>query len=334
MEEKIQKLTEDLEVGIKGILEDEEYKRYLRFCSSFHSYSFGNAMLIMLQRPDATFVAGYKTWQNKHKRQVRKGEKGIAILAPAPFKMTTREKKKDENGKEIYEDREVEAVRFRVAHVFDISQTDGEPVPTLQSKMSQAAVENYEMLFDSLKIVSPFPITFEKTKAGVQGYCSPSEKKIVIKPGMSQAENIKVALHEITHADLHSIKEEKTRETKEVEAESVAYIVSNYLNIESDYSFAYIATWSSGKELKELKASLQAIQTQAAHLIDRIESKYRELQEQYRQQHEEMLDTVRFDNDIDLDKEKTREQLGFRDKDQPETVKEKKIKDRSREEAR
>ena len=334
MEEKIQKLTEELEVGIKGIFEDEDYKRYLRFCSSFHSYSFGNAMLIMLQRPDATYVAGYKTWQNKHKRQVRKGEKGIAILAPAPFKMTTKVKKKDENGKEVYEEREVESVRFRVTHVFDISQTDGEPVPALQSKMSQAAVENYEMLFDSLKIASPHPITFEKTKGDVKGYWSPSEKKIVIKTGMSQAENIKVALHEITHADLHAEGlKGKTRETAEVEAESVAYIVSNYLNIESDYSFAYIATWSSGKELKELKASLQAIQTQAAHLIARIESKYQELQEQYRQQHEEMLDTVRFDNDIDLDKEKTREQLGFKDNDQP-VNREKKKKDRSREEAR
>jgi len=327
-ENKVQQLTKELEQGIKEVFESDHYKNFLKFMSKFHNYSYGNTLLILMQNPKASLVAGYKTWQNKFKRQVKKGEKGIAILAPTPYKATRTVEKLDPNtktpvldqdGKPVIEEKEVTYRRFRVVHVFDVSQTEGEPLPFIDNELT-GDVTNYDLLFDSLISVSPFPIYFEEIQGMAKGYCSPKEKKIVLRPDMGQAQNVKTAIHEITHADLHAdeaLTMDKTdRNTEEVQAESVAFIVCNHYGIDtSDYSFSYLASWSSGKDLKELKQSLDTIQRQAADLIDRIDKKFLELQQEYQRRQNETLDTVRFDNDIDLDKERTREQLGFRDKE-------------------
>lgn len=327
-ENKVQQLTEKLEQGIKDVFESENYKDFLKFMSKFHNYSYGNTLLILMQKPEASLVAGYKTWQNKFKRQVKRGERGIAILAPAPYKTVktvekidpdTKKPILDQDGKPVLEEREVTYCKFKVVHVFDISQTEGEPVPFIEDELT-GDVANYDLLFESLRSVSPFPIFFEEIQGMAKGYCSPKERKIVLRPGMDQAQNIKTAIHEITHADLHAedalTMAKRDRNTEEVQAESVAFIVCSHYGIDaSDYSFNYLANWSSGKELKELKQSLDTIQRQAADLIDRIDKKFFELQQEYQRRQNETLDTVRFDNDIDLDKEKTREQLGFNDKE-------------------
>lgn len=315
-------LTDKLEAGIKEVFSSDKYRIYLSVMSRFYNYSFRNSLLVMLQRPESTHVAGFTAWRDKFHRTVNKGERGIQILAPAPYRAKVEVERRDESGKLSKEEVEIIKPAFRAAYVFDVSQTSGEPLPELATELT-GSVSRFQALFESLRSVSPFPIQMETLASGMKGYCDPANRKIAIHAGMSEAQTLKTAIHEITHADLHAdpsrlALEPKDRQTKEVEAESVAYVVCSHYGIDtSEYSFAYLANWSSTKELKELKSSLEAIQVQAGDLIDRIDRKYLVLtQSQERENH----DSIKFDMDIDLDKERTRTQLGFKDNQKVPTM--------------
>lgn len=293
--QQVREITDKLEQGIKELFESERFKEYLRTMSKFYNYSFNNTLLIAMQKPEATYVAGYTSWQRNFDRQVLKGEKGIKILAPAPYKAQEEREKIDPltqkpvigtDGKAVTETVEVLRPAFKVVSVFDVSQTDGKELPDIIVDELKGTVENYEAFFDALKQVSPVPISFEDIPGGAKGFFSPVESRIVIQEGMSEIQTVKTAIHEIAHAKLHAVKpDEKTapedrkdRHTKEVEAESVAYTVCQRYGIEtSDYSFGYIAGWSSGKETKELKSSLDTIRKTAAEMIEGIDAKLKVL---------------------------------------------------------
>ena len=263
--------------------------------SKFYHYSFSNTLLIAMQKPEATYVAGYTSWQRNFDRQVMKGEKGIKILAPAPYKAKEEREKidpatqkpiLDADGKPVTETVEVMRPAFKVVSVFDISQTDGKELPDIIVDELSGSVENYAAFFEALKQESPVPIAFEDIPGGAKGYFSPLESRIAIQEGMSEIQTVKTAIHEIAHAKLHAIhpdektapEDKKDRHTKEVEAESVAYTVCQRYGIEtSDYSFGYIAGWSSDKETKELKGSLETIRKTAAEMIDSIDAKLKVL---------------------------------------------------------
>lgn len=312
-DDKTKELISKLENGIQDLYSSEKYINYLKTMSKFHNYSINNSLLIAIQNPSATNVAGFNTWKNIFKRTVNKGEKGIKILAPTPYKIKLEKQKidpethkpiTDKSGNPITETVEVTKPCFKVVNVFDVSQTSGEPLPALANEL-KADVDNFDNFYSSLKKVSPFPINEKGITSGANGYCDPINKEIAIRTGMSEAQTIKTCIHEIAHSILHANYEEmdKDSHTREVEAESVAFVVSNYFGIEtSDYSFGYIAGWSTDKELKELKSSLDTIQKTANKLITEIESAYKELQVSK----QNMLDTIIHDNEIDLDKEKTK----------------------------
>ena len=349
--QQVREITDKLEQGIKELFESERFKEYLRTMSKFYHYSFSNTLLIAMQKPEATYVAGYTSWQRNFDRQVMKGEKGIKILAPAPYKAkeerekidpSTQKPVLDADGKPVTETVEVMRPAFKVVSVFDISQTDGKELPDIIVDELSGSVENYAAFFEALKQESPVPISFEDIPGGAKGYFSPIENRIAIQEGMSEIQTIKTAIHEIAHAKLHSIDRpepeptwkivmisdggtkrdflsgfaseteaneaaeregwrfvdenrfewrleveedtsavqemRKDRHTKEVEAESVAYTVCQRYGIEtSDYSFGYIAGWSSDKETKELKGSLETIRKTAAEMIDSIDAKLKVL---------------------------------------------------------
>ena len=349
--QQVREITDKLEQGIKELFESERFKEYLRTMSKFYHYSFSNTLLIAMQKPEATYVAGYTSWQRNFDRQVMKGEKGIKILAPAPYKAKEEREKidpstqkpiLDADGKPVTETVEVMRPAFKVVSVFDISQTDGKELPDIIVDELSGSVENYAAFFEALKQESPVPIAFEDIPGGAKGYFSPVENRIAIQEGMSEIQTIKTAIHEIAHAKLHSIDRpepeptwkivmisdggtkrdflsgfaseteaneaaeregwrfvdenrfewrleveedtsavqemRKDRHTKEVEAESVAYTVCQRYGIEtSDYSFGYIAGWSSDKETKELKGSLETIRKTAAEMIDSIDAKLKVL---------------------------------------------------------
>ena len=293
--QQVREITDKLEQGIKELFESERFKEYLRTMSKFYNYSFNNTLLIAMQKPEATYVAGYTSWQRNFDRQVMKGEKGIKILAPAPYKAQEEREKIDPltqkpvigaDGKAVTETVEVLRPAFKVVSVFDVSQTDGKELPDIIVDELKGTVENYDAFFDALKQESPVPISFEDIPGGAKGFFSPVESRIAIQEGMSEIQTIKTAIHEIAHAKLHAFKpDEKTapegrkdRHTKEVEAESVAYTVCQRYGIEtSDYSFGYIAGWSSGKETKELKSSLDTIRKTAAEMIEGIDAKLKVL---------------------------------------------------------
>ena len=349
--QQVREITDKLEQGIKELFESERFKEYLRTMSKFYHYSFSNTLLIAMQKPEATYVAGYTSWQRNFDRQVMKGEKGIKILAPAPYKAkeerekidpSTQKPVLDADGKPVTETVEVMRPAFKVVSVFDISQTDGKELPDIIVDELSGSMENYAAFFEALKQESPAPIAFEDIPGGAKGYFSPVENRIAIQEGMSEIQTIKTAIHEIAHAKLHSIDRpepepswkivmisdggtkrdflsgfaseteaneaaehegwrfvdenrfewrleveedtsavqdmRKDRHTKEVEAESVAYTVCQRYGIEtSDYSFGYIAGWSSDKETKELKGSLETIRKTAAEMIDSIDAKLKVL---------------------------------------------------------
>lgn len=292
---QVREITDKLEQGIKELFESERFKEYLRTMSKFYNYSFNNTLLIAMQKPEATYVAGYTSWQRNFDRQVMKGEKGIKILAPAPYKAQEEREKIDPltqkpvigaDGKAVTETVEVLHPAFKVVSVFDVSQTDGKELPDIIVDELKGTVENYEAFFDALKQESPVPISFEDIPGGAKGFFSPVESRIAIQEGMSEIQTVKTAIHEIAHAKLHAVKpdekaapeDKKDRHTKEVEAESVAYTVCQRYGIEtSDYSFGYIAGWSSGKETKELKSSLDTIRKTAAEMIEGIDAKLKAL---------------------------------------------------------
>lgn len=291
--QQVREITDKLEQGIKELFESERFKEYLRTMSKFYNYSFNNTLLIAMQKPEATYVAGYTSWQRNFDRQVMKGEKGIKILAPAPYKAQEEREKIDPltqkpvigaDGKAVTETVEVLRPAFKVVSVFDVSQTDGKELPDIIVDELKGTVENYEAFFDALRQESPVPISFEEIPGGAKGFFSPVESRIAIQEGMSEIQTVKTAIHEIAHAKLHAVKpdekaapeDKKDRHTKEVEAESVAYTVCQRYGIEtSDYSFGYIAGWSSGKEAKELKSSLDTIRKTAAEMIEGIDAKMR-----------------------------------------------------------
>lgn len=295
--QKVQEITDKLEEGLKELFESEKYKTYLSTMSKFHNYSFNNTLLIAMQKPEATLVAGYKAWQKNFERHVNKGEKAIRILAPAPYKIkeerdkldpVTGEMMFDENGMPQREQVEVTIPAFRAVSVFDVSQTDGKPIPELEAQELLSTVEGYEDFAQALMNVAPVPIGFEDIPGDSKGYFHTEEKRIAVQENMSESQTLKTMVHEVAHSMLHN-KEinrddlleapAKDRNTKEVEAESVAYTVCQHFGIDtSDYSFGYIAGWSSGKDMKELKSSLDTIRKTASELITGIEGALRELQ--------------------------------------------------------
>ena len=295
--QKVQEITDKLEEGLKELFESEKYKTYLSTMSKFHNYSFNNTLLIAMQKPEATLVAGYKAWQKDFERHVNKGEKAIRILAPAPYKLkeerdkldpVTGEMMFDENGMPQKEQVEVTIPAFRAVSVFDVSQTDGKPIPELEAQELLSTVEGYEDFVQALMNVAPVPIGFEDIPGDSKGYFHTEEKRIAVQENMSESQTLKTMVHEVAHSMLHN-KEinrddlmeapAKDRNTKEVEAESVAYTVCQHFGIDtSDYSFGYIVGWSSGKDMKELKSSLDIIRKTSSELITGIEGVLRELQ--------------------------------------------------------
>jgi len=300
-QEKIRQITERLEQGVHQIFESDNYKAYLRTMAKFHNYSLNNTILIAMQKPDASLVAGYVSWQKDHDRHVKKGEKGIQIIAPAPYKVkqerdaldpVTGRPQTDAHGNPMKEVVEVEYQSFRVATVFDISQTEGKELPSIGVSELNGSVEGYQAVFDALKASCPVPIAFEDISSGAKGYYHTEDHRIALQEGMSQMQTIKTLVHEMSHERMHSHEREKpveerlSRRSMEVEAESVAFVVGSALSAEhpelkldfSDYSFGYIAGWSSGKETAELKASLGRIQATASEMISEIEGHLQELQ--------------------------------------------------------
>ena len=348
--ERLQQITAGIEQGIKELFESEKYIRYLSVMSRFHRYSVNNTMLIYMQKPDATLVAGYNKWKNQFERHVKKGEHGITIIAPTPFKKKIEEQKLDpdtkapmldQDGKVIMEEREVEIPMFRPVKVFDVSQTDGKPLPELASSLS-GNVQNYEAFMEALRRSAPVPLSVEPMAANMDGYFSPDQQRIAIRAGMSEVQTVSAAVHEIAHSKLHDpkraepeptwkvvmvsdggtkrdfsqgfateaeakqfaadadwrfvdenqfewrleveedhsaeVQAAKDRHTEEVQAESISYAVCQYYGIQTaDNSFGYIASWSQGKELKELRASLEVINKTAGELISDIDRHYKEI---------------------------------------------------------
>ena len=286
--DQLKEITERLEQGVKDIFTSEMYTKYLLTMSKFHNYSFNNTLLIAMQRPDATLVAGYNAWKNKFNRYVKKGEKGIQIIAPAPVKeREEREKIDKDTGLTVLNESgepEIEVVervipRFRVTTVFDYAQTDGEPLPTLEVNELTARVKDYTLLKEAIEQVSPVPIRFGEIEGNAKGYYSHVDKEICVRADMGESQTIKTMIHEVAHAMLHDSDqmkqrgEEKDQLTKETEAESIAFTVCSALGIDtSDYSFPYVASWASGKELKELKDSMDTIRLTAADFLEKLET--------------------------------------------------------------
>lgn len=285
--EKINEITDKLEQGIKDLFESKKYENYLKVMSKFHNYSFNNSLLIAMQKPDATMVAGYTSWNKNFKRNVNKGEKGIKILAPSPYKVNKDVEKIDpvtqkpvigKNGEPVKERVQVTVPAYKVTTVFDISQTSGEELPEIVTQLS-GDVKEYEKFLEAIKQTSPVPIEFKEITNGSNGYYHLEDKSIAIREGMSQMQTIKTAIHEVSHAMLHDRDnglEKDTlpdRKTKEVEAESIAYTVCQHYGIDtSDYSFGYVAGWSSGKDLDELKNSMNIIRSTASEIIKGIDA--------------------------------------------------------------
>jgi len=300
--QKVKEITDQLEQGIQDLFESEKYMSWLRTMSKFHDYSLNNTLLITFQRPDATLVAGYTAWQKQFGRQVQKGEKAIKILAPAPYKEKvemekidpiTRTPILDADGKPVREVQEVTRPAFKVVSVFDVSQTEGREIPSLGVDELSGDVREYEMFFEALKRSCPVPMEFENIEGSAKGYYHQMEQRIAIREGMSQVQTIKTAIHEMAHQRLHAVDplDEKseiinqTRSSKEVEAESVAYTVCQHYGIEtSDYSFAYVAGWSHGKETPELKASLNTIRKTANEMITEIDGHIAEINKEMEQE--------------------------------------------------
>lgn len=271
--EQIKEITDKLEEGIKDLFESDNYINYLKCMSRFTDYSFNNTILISMQRPDASLVAGFRKW-NEFNRYVRKGEKSIKIIAPCIYKVD-KENGNNETEKSNKGDEERVLKGFRVVHVFDISQTMGEELPTIAHELD-GTVEGYAEFMLALKQVSPVPIEFKKIEGSANGYYHLTDKNIVIDTGMSEIMNIKTAIHEISHGILHDkdngAEKDVDRHTKEVQAESVSYVLCQYYGLDtSDYSFGYVAGWSSGRDLKELKASLDTIRQTANTIIKGID---------------------------------------------------------------
>jgi len=295
--EKLKEITDRLEQGITELFDSERYKEYLRVMSKFHNYSFNNTLLIAMQKPDASLIAGFSAWKNNFGRNVMKGQKGIKILAPSPFKIKKEMEKIDpqtqkpvigKDGKPVTEEKEITIPAFKVVSVFDVSQTEGKEIPDIAVNMLTGDVEHYKDVFAALEKTSPVPIGFEKIEGSAHGYYHLEDKRIALDEEMSELQTLKTLIHEIAHAKLHDIdlnapledlENRPDRRTREVQAESIAYTVCQHYGLDtSDYSFGYVAGWSAGRELAELKSSLETIRSTAAEIIDSIDEHIAELQ--------------------------------------------------------
>lgn len=320
--QRLKDITDSIENGIKELFDSDKYKQYLQTMSRFHRYSVNNQMLIYMQNPNATLVAGYNKWHDQFGRNVKKGEKGIKIIAPTPFKKKIEETKLDpdtklpmldENGKPVTEEKEVQIPMFRVVSVFDVSQTAGKPVPQLASDLS-GNVQNYEAFMEAIKRSSAVPISFEPINNNTDGYFSLEEQKIVIREGMSEVQTVSALLHELAHSKLHnpnsieSVQSNEqteenakiSRNTEEVQAESISFAVCAYYGIKTDEnSFGYIASWSKDKELPELKDSLAVINKTSNEMINDIDKNYAEIRKERGLDNEVLdLDEAMFENSI------------------------------------
>ena len=295
--EKLKEITDRLEQGITELFDSERYKEYLRVMSKFHNYSFNNTLLIAMQKPDASLIAGFSAWKNNFGRNVMKGQKSIKILAPSPFKIKKEMEKIDpqtqkviigKDGKPVTEEKEITIPAFKVVSVFDVSQTEGKEIPDIAVNMLTGDVEHYKDVFAALEKTSPVPVAFEKIEGGAHGYYHLEDKRIALDEGMSELQTLKTLIHEIAHAKLHDIdlnapledlENRPDRRTREVQAESIAYTVCQHYGLDtSDYSFGYVAGWSAGRELAELKSSLETIRSTAAEIINSIDGHIAELQ--------------------------------------------------------
>ena len=337
----IKEITDKLEKGIAELFESEKYKTYLNTMSKFHNYSFNNTLLIALQKPDATYVAGFDSWKKNFERHVNKGEKGIKIIAPCEYKKKIEQDIIDSvTGKPVFdakgniktEEVEIKVPSYQAVTVFDVSQTAGKELPQLGVTELLAGVEGYKDMITALEKVAPVPIERANIASGAKGYFSPSEQKIVIQKDMSEAQTMKTLIHEISHSltddkDNQRIEvdlpENRTRGTKEVTAESVAYTVCQHFGIEtSDYSFGYIAGWSSGKDMKELKESMDLIRKTSSNLINGIEGELNTIykareQEEEKTETEFSRDIIEEDNALPEDVEQAKDLLSAVDAYQP-----------------
>ena len=274
--ERLKALTDQLEQGVSDIFQSGQYAAYLTAMSKFHHYSFGNTMLIFIQCPNATLVAGYHDWRRNFGRQVKRGERGITILAPCPYRRKEEVEEAASDGSPATSVQWVQRMGFRTVTVFDVSQTEGKPLPELVKKLI-GDVAQYESMVATLRSISPYPISIESFPGGAYGCCDFVEQRILVQPDMSQIQTIKTMIHEVSHAKLHApekteeLPQHKQRFVREMEAESVAYVVCRHFGIDtSDYSFGYVAGWSRGRELSQLRESLDLIRNTAAELIDGI----------------------------------------------------------------
>ena len=291
--QKVQELTDKLERGLTELFNSDSYKNYLSTMSKFHNYSFNNTLLIAMQKPEASLVAGYKAWQKNFDRHVNKGEKAIRILAPAPYKIkeerdqvdpVTQEIMLDRDGNPQKEEVEITIPAFRAVSVFDVSQTDGKPIPELEAKELLSDVEGYQDMIHVVEAVSPVPIEMEEIAGESKGYFDREARRIAVQENMSESQTLKTMIHEVAHSMLHNKEVEqdeqvrKDRNTKEVEAESIAYTVCQHFGVDtSEYSFGYIAGWSSGRDTKELKSAMDTIRRTASELITGIEEQLEEI---------------------------------------------------------
>ena len=290
--DRMKELTDRLEQGIRDVFQSRQYQEYLQVMAKFYDYSFNNVLLIAMQKPDASLVAGYTAWQKQFGRHVKKGEKGIRILAPMFWKKKGEESKKTAEQPEEEEKAEKILTGFTVVSVFDISQTEGKELPTYGVPMLQGDVEGYAEFFQAAREVSPVPVSFEAIQGEAHGYYHQMEKRIAVAEGMGELQNVKTLLHEIAHAKLHALdpdtkkgQEALDRHTKEVQTESVAYVVCQHYGLDtSEYSFAYVAGWSSGRELPELRSSLETIRSTAREMITGIDARLLLLREKQKTQ--------------------------------------------------
>lgn len=272
-EKKISEMMKTLESGVVNMFSSEEYKRYLDTMLKFHGYSANNCIMIAMQKPDATLVAGYVDWKKKFSRNVKAGEKGIKIFAPAPYKVKKTEEVENPDGTKEEVEKEVRVEAYRPVYVYDISQTEGKELPEICHEL-KGSVEEFEKVKEAIEDIAECPITFEEIRSGAKGYYSLTENRIVIKKDMSETQIVKTMVHELAHSIMHcdtEVNKQLGRNEKEVQAESVAYIVSSYLGLDtSEYSFGYIGSWSKNKEVRELKESAQIIKDTSRDIIDSL----------------------------------------------------------------
>ncbi len=294
MKDQLKEITDQLEAGIEEVFTSDNYKNYLSTMAKFHKYSFNNTLLIAMQNPDATLVAGYNAWQRKFHRHVKKGEKAIKIIAPMTFKGTQEVEKVDPVTREIIlnargepetEKREVSYQRFKVSNVFDYSQTEGDPIPTLEVPELTGDQKDFEVFMEAVRKVSPVPIRFDDIPGEARGYYNNATKEIVIKKGMPEIQTIKTAVHELGHSLCHdrdflqAAGEKKDRVTMELEAESIAFCVCSFLRLDQDvgeYSFPYIAGWAADRDRSVLRESMDLIRTTSGNIIDGMTEVFKE----------------------------------------------------------